>query len=139
MHQVDACILNDNLNASQYKSDSWQSCMVTRYHFLNETYFFPDSRNASNSAAILQQRAWRLWDEEHSVTLRWPSGKEKTIIKENVIHAYVAIWQNFFVYMTLEWKSDMIVKYDHGCEVQVVKMNSETWLLFIPFSFVIST
>ena len=45
----------------------------------------------------------------------------------------------FFVYMTLEWKSDMIVKYDHGCEVQVVKMNSETWLLFIPFSFVIST
>ena len=47
--------------------------------------------------------------------------------------------ENFVVYMTHELKSDMIVKYDHGCEVQVVKMNSKTWLLFIPFSFVIST
>ena len=47
--------------------------------------------------------------------------------------------ENLVVYMTLELKSDMIVKYDHGCEVQVVKMNSKTWLLFIPFSFVIST
>ena len=117
---------------------AWLQIII--FCFWKMTYFFPDSRNASNSAAILQQRAWRLWDEEHSVTLRWPSGKEKNN-HERKCNSRVCcdLTENFVVYMTLELKSDMIVKYDHGCEVQVVKMNSETWLLFIPFSFVIST
>ena len=81
-------------------------CKETKNWFKNLTYFFPESRKASNSAAILQQRACLLWDEEHSVTLRWPSGKKK-IIQRNVIPG-CRFWQK--KYMTLELKSDMIVK-----------------------------
>ena len=131
-------LMHHSINSILYKL-AWLQCKFDGF-WKHETYFFPDSRNASNSAAILQQRAWRLWDEEHSVTLRWPSGREKNNHKRKCNSRVCCdLTENFVVYMTLELKSDMIVKYDHGCEVQVVKMNSKTWLLFIPFSFVIST
>jgi len=82
------------------------SIEIKEYIVKNITYFFPESRNASNSAAILQQRAWRLCDEEHSVTLRWPSGRKD---HKNVILGF-SLRQTEKVYMTLELKSDMIVK-----------------------------
>ena len=106
-----------------------------------DTYFLLDLRNMSNSACILQERAWRLWSGGQLVTMRWPrvaslvslssaSVKNQTFLFDNWNQVFKMtaslVWWNWALVLTLMKMSSWLRSHI----LALTGLGSVDWILF---------